>query len=211
MKNILVIGDSFAADWTVKYKDLYKGWPNLLAEKYTVTNLAQAGVGEYKIYKQLLTVADLSVYDLVIVAHTGPARIHSLRHPIHSNDVLHSNADLIFADIEYHASRPWNFLNGSLRAAINFFKYHYDPEYFELMYTLLRKEINDILAKSNSKVIVISNMAKTNLFATEPVLVTKLISKEESGIMNHMNEATNALMFKHIDSLIETMTHDALN
>ena len=50
--HLLIIGDSFAADWSVKYADK-KGWPNFLAEKYSVTNLAQAGCSEYKIKKQL--------------------------------------------------------------------------------------------------------------------------------------------------------------
>ena len=50
MNNILIIGDSFAADWTVKYPTVV-GWPNLLAKNYNVVNLAQAGAGEYKIYQ----------------------------------------------------------------------------------------------------------------------------------------------------------------
>jgi hypothetical protein len=33
---ILIIGDSFAADWSVKYND-YAGWPNLLAQTLVLT------------------------------------------------------------------------------------------------------------------------------------------------------------------------------
>ena len=49
-KKILIAGDSFAADWTVKYKG--EGWVNTLCKDYDVTNVAQAGVSEYKIYNQ---------------------------------------------------------------------------------------------------------------------------------------------------------------
>ena len=53
---ILICGDSFAADWTVKYPG--QGWPNMLAEIHEVTNLAQAGCSEYKILKQLELLLD---------------------------------------------------------------------------------------------------------------------------------------------------------
>ena len=61
---VLVVGDSFAADWSVKHKNSV-GWPNLLAKDFDVTNLAQAGVSEYKIYQQVLSV-DTCQFDLVL-------------------------------------------------------------------------------------------------------------------------------------------------
>ena len=48
---ILICGDSFAADWTIKYPG--QGWPNMLSQQYEIVNLAQAGCSEYKILKQL--------------------------------------------------------------------------------------------------------------------------------------------------------------
>ena len=62
---ILILGDSFATDWTSKYPQ-GKGWPNLLAEKFDVTNLAQAGISEYKILKQIKSVSNLEKFDLKI-------------------------------------------------------------------------------------------------------------------------------------------------
>ena len=70
---ILIVGDSFAADWSVKYND-YHGWPNLLAQKFEVTNLAKAGVGQYKIYKQLQNIDD---FDLVYGARIIQANKYS--------------------------------------------------------------------------------------------------------------------------------------
>ena len=54
MKKILIVGDSFAADWSIKHKEC-NGWVNMLCDDFFVTNIAQAGVSEYKIYKQLLS------------------------------------------------------------------------------------------------------------------------------------------------------------
>ena len=45
---ILVAGDSFAAEWPGD-----DGWVKLLAQSHEVTNVAQAGCGEYKIFKQI--------------------------------------------------------------------------------------------------------------------------------------------------------------
>ena len=119
LSNILIIGDSFAADWSTKYNN-YLGWPNLLAQSHSVTNLAQAGVSEHKIYKQLCSVQDLSVYDVVIVAHTSPFRVPTKRHPMHSKDVLHKDADLIYSDIEYHSNRLKNIFNKSVAYRLKF-------------------------------------------------------------------------------------------
>ena len=99
MKKILVVGDSFAADWTKKYPEGH-GWVNLLSAEYAVTNLAQAGVGEYKILQQIKSVPDIQMFDLVLISHTSPYRIHTRKHPVHHADPLHNHADLIMEDIE---------------------------------------------------------------------------------------------------------------
>ena len=59
-KKLLIAGDSFAADWTIKYKG--EGWVNTLCKDYDVTNIAQAGVSEYKIYNQLKKIDTFNIY-----------------------------------------------------------------------------------------------------------------------------------------------------
>jgi hypothetical protein len=99
MSKILICGDSFAADWSKKYEG--KGWVNMIENDHVITNIAEAGVSEYKIYKQLISF-DLTQFDLVIVAHTSPYRVVTRLHPVHYNNSLHKHADLLFGDIEYH-------------------------------------------------------------------------------------------------------------
>jgi hypothetical protein len=50
MSKILICGDSFAADWSKKYNSI--GWVNMIENDHIITNIAEAGVSEYKIYKQ---------------------------------------------------------------------------------------------------------------------------------------------------------------
>lgn len=195
MKKILILGDSFAADWSVKFKD-YKGWPNLLAEKYQVDNIAQAGVAEYKIYKQLLSITDLNVYDFIIISHTSPYRVHTRNHPIHCDDILHNHADLIYGDVEYHKNRWYNLFNKRLRAAYEFFKYHYDEEYFFTTYWLYRKEIDLILKKHN--VLVIDNFNEKS-----DCLNFKYMIPTYSGRINHFNKEGNEIIYHKLIDYIE--------
>lgn len=192
---ILIIGDSFAADWSVKYNE-YKGWPNLIAEKFPTVNLAQAGVSEYKIYQQL-TGADLTKFDLVIASHTSPLRVPTRRHPIHNSDSLHKAADLMFTDIEYHSTRLKNIFNRSLQSAYNFFIHHYDIEYFETSYKLFREKINQIIG--NKPIIVISNLPDMDKFITEKIVLNFY---PDGGIINHMTACGNHQVYL---SIIETI------
>ena len=200
MLKVLIIGDSFAADWSVKYKN-YKGWPELLNENYNVTNLAQAGVSEYKVYKQLLSVKNLKEYDWVIVSHTGPYRVATKQHPIHSKDPLHSNADLILTDIEHHASKAKNIFNTSLKAATMFYKHHFDQDFYYTTYCLLREKINEML--KDSKSIVISNLSDTARFKYEQIVLNySELWKKERGLVNHFTAKGNRVIY---DDLIQLM------
>jgi hypothetical protein len=203
--NILLLGDSFAADWSVKYNQ-YMGWPSLLAEHHNVTNLAQAGVSEYKIYKQVMS-ANLDNYDIVIVAHTSPYRVPTRRHPVHYKDNLHKHSDLLYSDISYHYRRLRHFFNYSVRAAYNFILYHYDEEYFITTYQLYREKINQLLA--NKKVIVISTLDAANDHATEKNILNfcELLSTEP-GLINHYSESGNKIIFEQLTQEIKRMTNE---
>ena len=70
--NVLIAGDSFAAEWPGT-----NGWVKLLARDYDVTNVAQAGVSEYKILQQIQT-ANLDEYDLIIVTEKFNESLYKL-------------------------------------------------------------------------------------------------------------------------------------
>jgi hypothetical protein len=138
-KRILLAGDSFACDWP---SEEYMGWPLMLSLDHAVNNVAQAGVGEYKILKQLHTASFqdpywIENYDCVIVCHTSPSRVHTSKHPIHQQG-LHKDCDLIFSDI----NSRFDWFNARLRTAKNWFWHHYDDEYQKDIYNLVRQEIN---------------------------------------------------------------------
>lgn len=132
---ILLAGDSFAAKWPGSDN----GWPDLLSQTFDITNVAQAGIGEYKILKQIKK-SNLKDFDLVIVSHTSPYRLHTPKHPI-TRVGLHENCDLIYLDLESNLDKK----NESLMTAFNWFKFHYDEEYQCDIYDLMRREIDRII------------------------------------------------------------------
>jgi len=190
-KKILIAGDSFAAEWPNG-----KGWPLELTKHNAVNNVAQAGVGEYKILKQLQNVFEHDKswqknYDCVIVCHTSPSRIHTPTHPVHKQG-LHKNCDLIFSDIQH----KFDWFNSRLRTAKNWFWHHYDDDYQKEIYRLMREEINRMIS---IPYLAVDNFSISNQFACE----TNRLDLTEiwpfyRGETNHYTEEGNQIVLKQI-------------
>ncbi len=192
-KKILIVGDSFASDWTLK-NITFKGWVNLLADTYSVTNIAESGVSEYKIWQQLET-TKLKNYNWIIVSHTSPYRLHTKSHPIKYKSVLHTNSDMLYGDIEYHASKWKNIFNKSLRTAYNWFIYHYDKTYQENVYQLICNKIDNILSKHN-------NIQIDNFDPDTKHLNYMKYCTPNSGV-NHFDQKTNHMIYQQITNIID--------
>ena len=187
---VLIAGDSFATIWP----DSQLGWPTLLAKKYDVVNLAQAGIGEYKILKQIES-QEINNFDLVIVSHTSPSRLHTNNHPVHKEG-FHKNCDLILNDLINRST----FRNPSLKAAQEYFKYHYDDEYQIDIYNLIRKQINELIT---IPYISMSHVDVVNTLAIEAnhIDFSNLWSKER-GSMNHYTVEGNFKIFETLEDII---------
>ena len=190
---ILICGDSFAANWAVKYND-YIGWPNLLAQTYDVTNLAQAGISEYKIWKQISS-ADLSQFDRIIVSHTGPFRIPIESHPAHYNDPLHKNCDLIYSDIKHSK-------NKKLQSAVEYFEKFFMPEYAIFMHNLLIEHEIKYLGSFNGKVIHATYLNQEIDFTGSNFISFEKVFQKHRGLINHLSKLGNQIVF---DTLVEAL------
>jgi hypothetical protein len=190
---ILVAGDSFAAAWP----ETKSGWPSLLGSMFNVTNVAQAGVGEYKILKQIKNV-NLNLFDLVIVSHTSPFRIHTPTHPIERAG-LHQHCDLIYTDLEAN----FNVNNKSLTTALNWFKYHYDEDYQNDIYTLLRKEINHLIT---IPYLCLDHNPITSKYAFEENRIDlSHVWAKNRGDVNHYTDQGNLWVFNEITNTIKEL------
>ena len=93
----------------------------MLEDDFKITNISQAGVSEYKIYLQLKSV-DVTKFDKVLISHTSAYRIPIEEHPIHKNDILHNNCDIIFSDVKEHIDNP------IMKTAYNFYSEIFYPK-----------------------------------------------------------------------------------
>ena len=196
MKKILIAGDSFAADWTVKYNG--RGWPNVLSEYFNVTNIAQAGCSEYKIWLQL-SEKNIKKYDAIIVSHTSPNRIYVKKHPVHDKDLLHKNSDLIYSDLKYHLSK-----HAEIGSIVEFFENYFDLEYANFIHGLICDKINNYLESYNNKIIHISHYNKNELkYFTNGIKQSFESIKSQPGLINHYNEQANLQIARILKNIIE--------
>lgn len=192
---VLISGDSFAADWSIA-KDVV-GWPNLLARDFDVVNVAQAGCGEYKIYKQLQA-SNLSQFDAIVVAHTSPNRLYVKEHPVHHSSKLHQNSDLIYADIKEYAE-----IDDRLDGIVDYFENYFDIEYAEFVHNLICKEIDSFLQPFNGKVIHITGFDWNNLYKFDSMQNFSNLAAYGHGFANHFDDSGNQTVYQSIKKMIQ--------
>ena len=167
---LLLAGDSFIA----KTPGDYPGWSDLLKKDHNVDNVAQPGIGEYKILKQLQN-CTLDLYDTIIIGHTSPYRIHTVQHPLHKKG-FHKNCDFIYEDVK-----------GRLPDVEKFFTEYFDLEYAIFVHALIVKEINTLL--ENYNVVDTRTLGLDKLFDTNRGSVQHLDQKGNKIFYNRVKEA----------------------
>ena len=196
---ILICGDSFAADWTIKYPG--QGWPNMLSQQHEIVNLAQAGCSEYKILKQLES-ADLNTYDRIIVSHTSPYRIYVKQHPVHYNDILHKDCDLLYADIKAHSVK-----NKNLVPIVNYIENYFDLDYAKDIHRLLCKEIEQLLESVADRVIHIANIDYKTIYSFKNIIDFSNLFASNGGSTNHYDAKGNEEVFKILSTALKRNYH----
>jgi hypothetical protein len=186
MKRILICGDSFAADWTVKYKG--QGWPNMLANDFEIHNIARAGVSEYKIYQQVMS-ANIEQYDGIIVAHTSPYRVYVKEHPIHAKDSLHSDCDLIYSDVKDAVTT-----HPELAGIVDYFENYFDPDYATFVHNLICEKIEAYCSWYFKDVVHMVNFENQYPFKNSLDFVN--VFKQHRGQMNHFDNIGNLQVYQ---------------
>ena len=174
---IFVFGDSFAADPV--------GWARML--KGEISNFAENGIGEYKIYKSLQTFLN---FDKAIVCHSSPWRVHTRTHPIHKKNPTRYNNDFMLNDVEYHSKN-----NKDMQVVNEYLKNYYDPEYQEDTYNLF---VNELMKIKNTIHVTFHDPEDTKQIGHN----FHAIYKEHPGEINHMSEEGNKIIAEKIEALL---------
>lgn len=196
MKKILICGDSFSADYSIKDSSL-QGWVNFLAKDYSITNLSDAGSSEYRILKKLES-ANLDDYQGIIICHTSPFRVYIKEHPVYKDDVLHKNCDLIYSDIEYHCSKT---KNRTLSAAKNYFEQIFDDEYYKDVYFLIQDKILELV--KNHKCLHLTPLFDEQLYKFKHYINLHAEHNIEINSVNHYSAEDNKKIYYKIKTWIE--------
>jgi len=174
---IFVFGDSFAADPT--------GWARMLEGE--VSNFAENGIGEYKIYKSLQTFLN---FDRAVICHTSPWRVHTRIHPVHKNNPTRYNNDFLLNDVEYHSK-----INDEMMIVHRYLKKYYDPEFQEDIYDLF---VDKLLMLKNTIHITFHEPEDTKKIEHN----FREIYKQYPGSINHMSEEGNRIIAKKVQDLL---------
>lgn len=193
---ILIVGDSFAVNFLKFYQISYPGWVNMLSDQYSVTNLAQAGVGQYKILKQIES-ADLGEFDKIIVSVSSPYRLHCTKHPLHLKG-MHSDCDLIFSDVN-----RFNLFNRKISTAKNWFKYYFDEKYAIDIYQLISEQMLRILKDRDFLILNHTNTRLMYLKNNANFLDFSSFWKENRGFVNHYTAYGNKVVFEKVQELLQ--------
>lgn len=179
---ILICGDSFAADWRVAYPDS-QGWPTLLERDFDVTNRAQAGACEYRIWQQIKA-ADQTRFDHVIVSHTNPYRLYVREHPVHRESLLHQNCDLLYSDAVDHG----------LDTVREYFEKYFDLDYARDIQCLVMNEIQRTMR------LPVTHIAHFDVSAPPgfPLLDFSSSWQSHRGLINHYDQTGNHEVYKHL-------------
>ena len=200
MEKLLICGDSFAADWTQKYSGL--GWPNLLEQNFHVTNLAQAGCSEYKIWLQIESMLNrLGEFKYVLVSHTSPYRIYVKTHPVHFNDVLHCSSDLIYTDIVDKKNDGHD-----VDVIVEWFEKYFDLDHARFTHNLICEKIDRVLKQHNISTLHITNLEWSGLYQFDKMYQFNHLFKKHRGLMNHYSEAGNLEIFNTIKNQLLKLT-----
>lgn len=174
---IFVFGDSFAAN--------PKGWTKMLEGE--ISNFAENGIGEYKIYKSAQTFLN---FDKAIICHSSPWRVHTRKHPVHKNNPKRFNNDFMLNDVEYHSK-----INKDMQVVYEYLRNYYDPVYQEDTYRLL---VSELMRMPNTIHLTFHDPDDTKQIQHN----FNHIYKTHPGDINHMSEAGNKIIVEEVKRLI---------
>lgn len=188
---ILIIGDSFADPSGVIGDTWYRSLPS------SVTNMAKAGVGQYKILQQLLSVK--SHFDKVIVVVTSEYRVHASQNPFYTfTDHRHHESDLILRDVESRLP------DERAQHICYWFKNIFDLKHAVDMHNLILQETHNKLRQKNLNFIPITFFPRMNdIYNFDNQLIDfSLIAQDNQGDKNHLDSQGHKLVLNELKGMI---------
>jgi hypothetical protein len=193
-KRVLIVGDSFSSEQLSG--DL--GWPVLLKQDFTVTNLSSPGIGQYKILKKLQSV-DLDDYDFVVISHTSPNRIHCESNPLYPDNHLYRSSDIIFADAESKLNQV-----AIAQDIVSYYKHIFDLDYYKFIHSSCCREIDQIT--QHSKVLHITHFDWADLYQFDCMINFYKFWLDNRGDVVHYTKQANQTIYKQLQLKLQELS-----
>lgn len=190
-KRILIVGDSFSSE---QLSGEF-GWPALLRKQYNIDNMSAPGIGEYKILQKLIA-SGIGKYDLVIVSHTSPNRLHCETNPLYPSSHVYHRSDIIFADAEYKSKQ-----NPIAKSLVDYFEHVFDVEYYKFIHSCCCREIDQLT--KNVPTLHITHFDWTGLYEFAGMTNFYKLWLKNRGQYSHYNKVANEIIFKELTLLIQ--------
>jgi len=184
-KVVGIFGDSFGY---VKSDHEFLGWVEMLSTHVAVKNFCQCGSSQYRIL-QTLKSTDLNQFDQLIITHTSPTRVFARHNPLHADNPVYQNCDLLFADVE---GRKDSF---SVMAQ-QYFKMLFDFHYSLDVHNMICREIDELCI--NLHCLHITHFDYTNCYQFVNMINFFPIWSKNRGPVHHYNKHGNQYVFENI-------------
>jgi hypothetical protein len=190
-KHILIAGDSFSSESL----SAEHGWPMLLRQDFQITNVSSPGIGEYKILQNLQS-ENLSKYDLVLISHTSPNRLHCVNNPLYPHDHLYNKSDIIFTDAESRVNKQ-----PIAQSIVDYYKYIFDIDYYEFIHRCCCKEIEQLT--NNVPVLNITHFDWTDLYQFSNLTNFHEFWLANRGEFVHYTKEANQIIYQQLQNKIQ--------
>jgi len=180
VKKLLIIGDSFSENMC------NHSWVTQLG--YSITNLSDCGIGEYKIYQKINSIK-FSDFSLFVVSHTSPNRIYIENNPLYKDNPRYQNCDLLYADVK---SKEPNCFASKISW---WYENVFDIDHAEFMHNLLVNYIIDIMPQSTIHLTFFNTHNSKLLNYNE-------IWKKNPGDINHLNMQGNIEVANRVKKIL---------
>ena len=172
------MGDSFAAPIT----GADHAWYNNIGP---VKNCAQAGIGQYKILKQIQNYYNTQTNVILVI--TSENRIHIEKNPFYSIGHYHENCDLIFSDVSSRKDQAAKHISW-------WFSNVFDLEHAKFMNNLLLEKMHSLITNSNLIPITFFEPYLGMYNFNETLLDLSYIWKTHPGNINHLDPAAHQII-----------------
>jgi hypothetical protein len=185
-KRLLIVGDSFSSEQLSGQH----GWPVLLKQDFSLTNLSSPGIGQYKILKKIESI-DLDRYDAILISHTSPNRLHAPTNPLYPTGHLYHDSDIIFADAESKLNKAV-----LAQSMVDYFLHIFDQDYYNFIHECCCERIHSLTA--HRQVVHITHFDWSGLYQFPNMINFHKFWLENRGDVAHYTDTANLTIYEDL-------------